>query len=500
MGSTGTYDISGGSLTVNGNIIVGDLGQGTFNQTGGAVSANGLTIGNSGSSVEPVDTYNLTGDGSTLNVSGDEVVGNLGNGNFVQGNGTDTPTHSVTGTLFIGEGPNVIPDLNSPGDGNGSGPAAPPANPREGNFTMNSGSLDVGSMVVGDQGTGTFVQNGGSVTVANDLDIGAQAPLQYQDGSGNLVGGPSSGTLTIYQGTLLVGGTMTVGDAGNGTLNVNGGEIDVAPGLGGTIQIGVNGTGTVNQIGGVVRADFVDLSLPAGVGTSTYTISGGELDTVFLNVGGLGNGATFTQTGNSTVNVSDTLYINSNGSYTIDPILLSTTLNVGNNLVVNGSFSQGPNSTVTVGADSSASGPVGTQQLVVDNGGQYSMSAGALVVYGNSSFDNSAIEVGAVGSGTFTQSGGTVDTYGVNGLAIGDCCTGPGEYDLSNGTLTIHANPTYGSGNMFVGAHSDGTMNQTGGAVSVAGNLYVGLADGASGQYTINDFRWQRPTQSSGVG
>ena len=127
--SSGTATINSGTFGVGGAIIVGNLGLGAVNQTGGTVTGGSMVLGNSGSNVEPVETYSLTGTGALV-IYNDETVGELGNGAFVQGTGSDNPTHSVGGTLIIGDGGAVVPDPNSPADGNGSGPGPVTPNPR----------------------------------------------------------------------------------------------------------------------------------------------------------------------------------------------------------------------------------------------------------------------------------------------------------------------------------------------------------------------------------
>src|SRR5205814_6981632 len=81
--STGQYDLSGNAtVIVNGNsggaLAVGNLGNGTFNQTGGSVTvgsaslARPLLVGNAGIAV---GTYLLQS--GILNVSGAEILGNF---------------------------------------------------------------------------------------------------------------------------------------------------------------------------------------------------------------------------------------------------------------------------------------------------------------------------------------------------------------------------------------------------------------------------------------
>ena len=100
-GSDGTYNLTGGTLTVNsnlnypGNEIVGSTGTGTFNQSGGNHQVNGSLIlaDNTGGD----GTYNLTGGTLTVN----NGITNNANGTFNLGAGT---TATVGGTGFANHG------------------------------------------------------------------------------------------------------------------------------------------------------------------------------------------------------------------------------------------------------------------------------------------------------------------------------------------------------------------------------------------------------------
>ncbi len=250
LGGMGTLDMSGGSFSA-GKMTVGNYSEGTVNQSGGTITASSLTIANIGHTDQPIDTYNLTGTG-ILNVSGDEVVGVEGNGNFVQGTLGDggTTQNNVTGTLYVGDAfdGRVTPDGAT--------------NIREGSYTLNTGSLTTNETDVGATSIGGFTQNGGTHTT-NTLVIGDQNILLTGSGTKDdpFVGGRSQGTYTMAGGALNVNDNMTVGDAGNGNLTIHSGTITVTN----TTQVGVNGVGTVIQDGGSFTTGVLDLSVPAEV-------------------------------------------------------------------------------------------------------------------------------------------------------------------------------------------------------------------------------------------
>jgi hypothetical protein len=492
-GATGTYNLSagatsGGSLSVGGDLEIGGTdhvgdpiaqtpgsfgGSGTFTQSAGSVSVQGnLDMGTNGdgkgSSTRANGTYNLSGGTLTVN-----NVGRFGN------NGGIGTFNQTGGTAQFGT------DTNSGGLQLGTTPLSGPASTGTYNISTTDPSNPATLQVYGNVDLGVATNTTGNMTIGT-------------------AGAGSDPTAVTISSTGNGDGNLTVGDAGTGNLAIHSGTLSVDS----TTQVGVNGVGTITQDGGTFNTGFLDLSVPLGTGSSTYNMSGGALNvTADLNVAGTLGGtgsAVFNQSGTtnggSTVTVGGTLFINRNGSnpgqYNISgpsagPKTVSLTvdnvLQIGGN--GGGKFNQ-TGGLVNIGTDTTASGPVGTQELQLglntgDNG-SYTISNGILNVYGNADFGNSAIEVGSSGTGLFTQTGGTVNTYGANGFAVGDCCGGSGEYDISGGALNVLANPSTSgqSGNAFVGAHSTGIMTQSGDAtVAINGDLNVGYQ--ANGTYTL---------------
>ena len=105
-GSSGTYNLSGGSLNINngGRAIVGYSGTGTFIQSGGtaSISAGGFLDVNRG-------TYTLSAGG--LNIAGNTYIADTGGqGTFNQMGGTNTISG---GSLYLGyEDPNAVGTYN----------------------------------------------------------------------------------------------------------------------------------------------------------------------------------------------------------------------------------------------------------------------------------------------------------------------------------------------------------------------------------------------------
>ena len=167
-GSNGNCTLSGGQV-YSGYLIVGSYGTGTFTQTGGVNTLNfylrlGYYPGSSGS-------YSLSGSGLLAGASADELVGYDGTGVFMQSGGTN-----AAGSLSIYS---------------------------SGSYTL-SGSGQVSTPT--ENVYGLFTQSGGLNAVSGVLTIG---------GSYNLNGG-----------LLTLAGLTT--NAGNGTLNFNGGTLQAS--------------------------------------------------------------------------------------------------------------------------------------------------------------------------------------------------------------------------------------------------------------------------------
>ena len=189
---SGFVGISGGTLAVvagspggtAGPVIIGDSGSGSYEQVGGKVTFGGRLIVGNGSSGS--GSFSLAGNGSTtLTVSGSVTVGAL---------------KGAVGSVSYDEQ-------------NASA-----------KFILGSDSI----LTVGDAGSGTFVQGGGSVT-ALGLDIGHQSS---GTGAVNL----SGGTFSVSRGDAVIG------DAGSGTFLHNGGK--ATANFAGGLEVGGESGGT----------------------------------------------------------------------------------------------------------------------------------------------------------------------------------------------------------------------------------------------------------------
>ena len=327
---SGTVQMTGGGLSA-GTQYVGVSGTGTFSQSGGTnASYANLYLGyNAGSS----GTYSLSSSGLLVGYSAVAAyvyVGYSGTGTFTQSGGTST----------VGGYPNTL--ILSLGYNTGS----------NGTYSLSGGQLSASDQEVGLNGTGTFLQSGGS-NAFSTLDLGAVAGgsgTYNLSGSGQVSAGAewvgSSGTGTFTQsggtnsGSILVGynagssgtyslsgsglflggadvglsgagafrqsggtntssGNLTLGDdsGGNGTYSLSGNGLLLVPNYG-IEQVGYNGTGTFTQSGGTNNTNSGDLVLGENTGSNgAYNLSGSGLLTAGTEYLGSSGTGTFTQSG-----------------------------------------------------------------------------------------------------------------------------------------------------------------------------------------------------------
>jgi len=280
--SSGSYALSSGTLTAITETI-GQSGQGAFNQTGGVNNCTG-TIALGAQAYLTAETYQLNAPGAVN--AGTMLLGNAygATGVFYQNSGSV----NVTNVLSLGAFGQYM-------------------SPRSfGTYSIYSGTLSTGSLIVGDLAYGTFSQSGGNVSTTADLIIGNGTD-----------GYECSGIYSIFSGSLNVGRDLYVGGGANfglayGTLNLssNTASINVA----GAIVVGKS-NGTITQNAGNITAT----SLSVGTRSQgSYFLSGsGSLNITNLTlVGGGGGSGTFTQTGGW--HTCGGLTIDAGGLYTLN--------------------------------------------------------------------------------------------------------------------------------------------------------------------------------------
>jgi len=173
-GSVGTVNLNDTSSLNADNELVGDGGDGTFRQQGGSQTLNSITgTLTLGAQAGGSGTYFLDQAGNNVTAV-NEVIGDAGTGVFTQGNGSD---NKIFGTLTLGK---------SIG---GSG-----------TYNLSGGSLFATNLLVGNFGTCTFTQTGGTATIPS-LTISAN----FGSGAYDLQAG---GTLNASSIQVNLGGTL----------------------------------------------------------------------------------------------------------------------------------------------------------------------------------------------------------------------------------------------------------------------------------------------------
>jgi hypothetical protein len=462
-GASASYSLSLGSLNVHGSEYVGYSGAGAFTQTGGShVLNSGLYIGyNSGAT----GTYSLSA--GDLSTNAYEEVGVYGTGSFAQTGGT----HEVGDMLDLGEKAGgrgsydfSLGDLTVSGcerigmNGTGEftqtgGTNSPAWSIILGQYAGSSGTYRLGGTgilksgigmwvtSVGDKGTGTFIQTGGTHSVSWVMRLGVSVGSGAYELSGNGIlnvgssadssseediGFSGSGEFTQTGGTHTVNGELALGYNKNstGTYDLSSGDLIVMS----HEDIGLSGTGTFTQSGGTHTVNgFVRLGYNSG-STGTYSLSSGDLIVMSNEDIGVSGTSTFTQTG-GTHRVAGNLVIGSGSVYDLQ----------GGTLTVAGSVT-------------------GSGFLALDGG---------------------AFSLGGNVAGPFTWKSGTLSFPGASGLTISPS----GALGTS---LTLGAGKTLNVTNTATVA-SGATLTVDGGAFSAATLSNSGTLGWNSGTMSVQD-------------
>jgi hypothetical protein len=287
----------GASLTINGingaghagALQVGDFGgTGTFDQTGGTVTVTGndaLNVGNQGGT----GTYNL--EGGTLALGAIDVIGRNTSSHSASHGTIDL---SGSGLLDVQSGGELILGDNNSAPSEGSG-----------TITQTGGVLEVdagGALYLSAYGDGEYDLDGGT------LEIGGSSSL-----FANYNGTGGTGTCNLGGGTIAVTGSQLTTDA-NITLTASTTSTLNVGALGADLTGSVSGSGNLDITGSGV-ASFADLSTTGDVDLdgatldiASLSLSGGE-----LSGDGVVNGAVTIGSGGEVTLDSGTLEFASGG-------------------------------------------------------------------------------------------------------------------------------------------------------------------------------------------
>ena len=252
-GSTGVVTVAGtGSTWINSYLDVGNLGNGTLNITGGG-AVNSSYGGYIGYLAGSTGVVTVAGTGSTWTNNGELAVAVQGNGMLnITGGGAVNSSYDGYIGRYAGSTGVVTIDGQS--------------------------QFSTQNLYVGNSGTGSCTQFGGTNTVSNGLYLG------YSSGS--------NGTYNLNGGTLIVNSLS--GGSGTAAFNFGGGTLKAGGSFTTTLPMTLTGTGgnaTVDTAGYAVTLAGQLLGpgglTKTGAGTLTLTGSNNYAGQTIVSVGTL---------------------------------------------------------------------------------------------------------------------------------------------------------------------------------------------------------------------
>jgi fibronectin-binding autotransporter adhesin len=506
-GSSGSYQLSGGSLVVYSIEEFGIGGPATFIQSGGTHTVgtparlSAMTVG-----LYTASTYSLSGTG-ILTINGYERIGYLGgNASFTQSGGT----HTIGTPTTNGSDLYLASDKSS----------------AAGSFALSGGDLVVnGRLQIGSQGVGAFTQTGGTNTVGTPffgrgMVVGSSAAGSYAlSGTSSLsvIGFETvqHGTFTQSGGTHTVSGiesisyfweasyTLSGGSHTIGTPSANS-ELRIAEFSGGTGTYSLSGDGNLlvygtefmgfrsgaigifNQSGGihiVTGGVFVGGSTSA-LGTGTLNISGGTANAGSLKIWDSGAAAP----SGTRVNLSGGTLSVGALDITANPARFNWTggtLDFKNGVLVDVGGPLGAAVNLNAGMALTTSGGTLTNNGTITLAGGAVGGSGPMVNYGVIGGNGSV-----AGSGNFSNLG-QLTPQGILTIGGTGINSNSGQIDVAAGnTLRLSGTPLQNTGTIRVAGGiiggTSGINNQIGGTITGKGIITAQLGD-STGQIAVDD-------------
>ncbi len=464
---SGANTYSGGTTITAGTLQLGNsaaLGTGSVTLAGGVLDINGLTTNDIGSLSGVSGTITNNG-GSAAVLQVEQTAAGVFSGTLQNGSNTlaltldtgSSNTLTLSGANAYTGGTTITAGTLRMGNSAALG---------TGSLTLGGGTLDVNGLTTDDigslSGSGTITNNGGSAAVLKVQQTAAGLfSGTLQDGSNTLaltLDAGSSNTLTLSGantfsgGTTIRAGTLQMGNAaalGTGRVTLGGGTLDVN-GLT-TSDIGsLSGTsGTITNDGGsaaVLKVEQTTAGVFSGTlqdGSNTLALT---LDTGSSNTLTLGGANTFS--GGTTI-MAGALRMGNAGALGTGSVTLAGGVLDINGLTTNDIGSLSGSGTITNDGGSAAvlqvkqtaagvfSGTLqngsNTLALTLDTGSSNTLTlSGANTFSGGTTITAGTLRMGnaaALGTGSVTLGGGTLD---VNGLTTSDI----GSLSGTSGTIT----------------------------------------------------------------
>ncbi len=537
-GSNGTLNINNGSTTSKG-IIVGNIGTGTLNATNASmtITSGALYIGGNEADSRPAGTGTATLTNTSLSVPGDIGVGNYGTGTLILDGSTTLSTSGYlyvanhggsTGTLTLQNGARVtVPDHTARIGQSGTGVMNVLSGSTfdssskdihigynstgDGTLNVDGGTVNSLKVWVGNKGTGTLsVKNGYVDTNKNNIYVGNESgsigTLNLMDGglintgTSHLYVGTAAGSTGTFNmtGGILTAGDLRVGDTGTGVANISGGTINLEYVMYAGIYNGADGT--INISGAntkITAAGNIIAGYEAGT-TGKITIDGATVNgNSELRLGRYGDG-TMTLKNDAKVTVADIVNVGQyagatgelnveGGTFTGNGELRIADLGKGTMNITGGSVTASGLANVGYGAGSEGKVTISNGTLTLPNSGntfrigRYGTGEVDVLEGGQLIVEKNTTQLGyyAGGYGTLKIDGGYAK---LKKLDIGYAADATGYFEMKDGTLDILA--TTDGNEINVGYSGYGYAKISGGEVNLV-SLRVGRENGSFGQLTI---------------
>ena len=477
------------TLSVTGNANVGNLGTAGLIVAIGNVTGGNLVTGGALSVTGNANVGNL---GTTGNITAANVTGNLsGNGAAI----SQITGANVSGQVGYAAIANSVAVANVSGIGNIS---TIDIDGNASNILYGNGDFAAAPILYANSNVATFLAAFGSNTISTtgNANVGNLGAAGLFIATGNVTGanittaGRVVATGNVTGGNIITAGDISATGNANVTANINlTGNLNTTGNANISSNLRVTGNATSNNIAiGYYANVGADLGVSGNANVTGNALIGG-------NIAITGNGTVVTLTTSSNANVGGNLNVSGNAVVTGNAAVsanlnVSGNTSIGGNTTITGNLTINSNLAVPANITSnnviiSSQASVGTTLLVVGNITTYSSAnVGAnLIVLGNSSIAGNSTVTGNVTAlnGIFSGNANVTGNVNVSGAAN---ITGAATI---SGNLSVASNAAV-TGNISVirnitaggNATIGGNILVTGNSAATNANVYGNLSVGAN--------------------